>query len=70
MKNIFHLSLVIKLAEKVLLVLEPAGGGDVLEAVVYVLLLKVPGALGVESSTVEQVPSRFEARSGSWVLQF
>ena len=53
------------LGDKVLLVLESAGGGDVLEAVVYVLLLHVPGAPRVESSTVEQEPLRFEA--GSWV---
>ena len=43
------------LGDKVLLVLESAGGrgGDILEAVVYVLLLHVPGAPGVENSTVE-----------------
>ena len=53
------------LGDKVLLVLESAGGEDILEAVVYVLLLHVPGAPGVESSNVVQEPLRFEA--GSWV---
>ena len=48
-----------------LLVQESAGGGDILEAVVYVLLLHVPGAPGVGSYTVEQEPLEFE--TGSWV---
>ena len=72
MKNIFNLSLVIKLATLATMgngnwqwtmVLESAGGGDVLEALVYVLLLHVPGVPRVESSTVEQEPLRFEAKS-------